>query len=50
MNIFTLLTPVTYWVLIALWTFILFFYVKRLRFESLKGQLISVLLIILALV
>jgi len=48
MNFFTLLTPVTYWVLIILWSFILFFYIKRLRDESLKGQLISVLLLILA--
>lgn len=48
MNFFTLLTPVTYWVLIILWSFILLFYIKRLRDESLKGQLISVLLLILA--
>ena len=48
MNLFTLLTPVTYWILIALWSFILAFYIKRLRNESLKGQLISVLLVILA--
>ncbi|MDM8536662.1 PAS domain S-box protein [Desulfobacterales bacterium HSG17] len=48
MNLFVLLTPITYWILIILWTFILLFYIKKLRVKSLKGQLISVLLVILA--
>jgi len=48
MIFFTLLTPITYWILIILWSFILLFYIKRLRDESLKGHLISVLLLILA--
>ncbi len=48
MTFFNLLTPVTYWVLIILWSFILLFYIKRLRDKSLKGQLISILLLILA--
>jgi len=48
MNLFVLLTPVTYWILIVLWTFILVFYIKKLRVKSLKGHLISVLLVILA--
>ena len=48
MNIFTILTPITYWILIVLWLFIVGFYIKRLRSSSLKGQLISVLITILA--
>jgi PAS domain S-box-containing protein len=48
MNLFTLLTPITYWLLIALWSFILFFYLKRLRIEKSKGGLIFTLLVILA--
>ena len=48
MNIFTFSTPLTYWLLIAMWFFIFLFYIKRLRAEMAKGQLISVLLIILA--
>jgi len=47
-NIFTYLTPMTYWILIVLWLFILWFYLKRLRSKELKGRLISVLIIILA--
>jgi len=48
MNIFTFLTPITYWVLIVMWSFILLFYIKRLRSETVKGQLLYILLIILA--
>jgi PAS domain S-box-containing protein len=48
MNIFTLLTPMTYWVLIILWMFILVFYLKRLKLRELKTQLTYTLLIILA--
>lgn len=48
MNIFTVLTPVIYWFLIVIWSFILFFYLKRLRAEIVKGQLLYTLLIILA--
>ncbi len=48
MNIFKTLTPATYWVLIALWAFILFFYLKRLRRDRLKGSLLFTLLLILS--
>ncbi len=48
MNIFSLLTPMTYWLLIALWSFILVFYLKRIRAYILKRRLVSTLLIILA--
>jgi len=48
MNVFTLLTPVTYWILILIWSFILFFYIRRLMSDHIKDQLISVLLMILA--
>jgi PAS domain S-box-containing protein len=48
MDIFTFLTPVTYWILIILWSFILAFYIKRLRLRSQQSQLIFTLLIILA--
>lgn len=48
MNIFTYLTPITYWILIVLWVFILFFYLQRLRAKEVQGRLLSVLLIILA--
>ena len=48
MNIFTFLTPVIYWLLIVIWFFILFFYVKRLKSGKVKGQLLNVLLVILA--
>jgi len=47
-NIFTFLTPVTYWILILLWLFILGFYIKRLGKSFIKGRLISVLIMILA--
>ena len=48
MNFFTIATPVTYWILIILWTCILAFYIKRLRSHVYKGQLIVVLISILA--
>ena len=48
MNIFSFLTPGIYWLLIVMWFFILFFYVKRLKTGRVKGQLLNVLLIILA--
>lgn len=48
MNIFKALTPVTYWILIALWAFILYFYIKRLRNDRLKGRLLFTLLLILS--
>jgi len=48
MDFLTIATPVTYWILIILWTCILAFYIKRLRSNVHKGQLIFVLIAILA--
>ncbi len=48
MNIFTLFTPLTYWVLIAMWSFILVFYLKKLTSPLVKNRLLFLLLIILA--
>ncbi len=48
MDIFRILTPVTYWLLIAMWTFILFFYIRRLRLKRVKSPLFITLIVILA--
>lgn len=48
MNIFELLAPMTYWILIVLWTLILIFYLRRMRSKKLKTHLFNTLLIILA--
>jgi signal transduction histidine kinase len=48
MNIFSFLTPIIYWVLIILWSFILIFYIRSLRIGMKKRELISILLTILA--
>jgi len=49
MQVFELLTPMTYWFLIVIWSFILIFYLKRLKSEiQKKDQLIFVLLTILS--
>lgn len=48
MNTFSVLTAVIYLILIVMWSFILFFYIRRLRFRSIRGQLISTLLVILS--
>ncbi|MDY6991729.1 MAG: PAS domain S-box protein, partial [Pseudomonadota bacterium] len=48
MTTLTLITPLTYWLLIAMWSFILFFYIKQLKLNKLKNKLIFTLLIILA--
>ena len=48
MDIFRLITPATYWVLIVMWTIILFFYVSRIRLRRLQSRLIYTLIIILA--
>lgn len=46
-EIFRLITPITYWILIVLWSFILYFYVKKM-WDSKTKQLFQVLVIILA--
>jgi PAS domain S-box-containing protein len=48
MNTFTYLTPITYWILIVLWSFVLVFYITKLRSTFVKDRLIFVLIIILA--
>ncbi len=44
---FYIITPVTYWILILLWSFILYFYVKKM-WSSKTQRLFSVLVLILA--
>ncbi|MFA7382037.1 MAG: PAS domain S-box protein [Desulfurivibrionaceae bacterium] len=44
---FELLTPVTYWLLIAMWSFILYFYARRLRADWHQGSLMLLLFTIL---
>lgn len=44
---FQLLTPITYWVLIALWAFILYFYIQKM-WDSKTRRLFQVLIVILA--
>ena len=48
MNIFRLMTPATYWLLIVMWTFVLFFYMRRLRSPKIESRLFTTLIIILA--
>ncbi len=48
MNIFNMLTPASYWILIVIWTLILFFYLRRLISRKVPGKLFNILLIILA--
>ncbi len=48
MSVFQVLTPLTYWLLIAMWAYILFFLMRRLKFRRLESSLIITLTIILA--
>lgn len=48
MDIFRLLTPITYWILIIIWSFILIFYLNRLRSGAIRNSLTVTLLIILS--
>jgi PAS domain S-box-containing protein len=48
MNIFTLLTPITYWLLVALWLFVLIFYIRRLISKEIISPLTRLLIVILA--
>lgn len=48
MDFFKLFTPVSYWILIALWLFIFLFYINRILKRNLKSQLFFTLLTILA--
>jgi diguanylate cyclase (GGDEF)-like protein len=47
-GVFRFLTPASYWLLIALWAFILVFYVRRLYSPQVRDRLVAILLIILA--
>ena len=48
MNIFQLLAPATYWLLIVLWAYIFFFHIKRFRLRRGENQLLITLIIVLA--
>ena len=48
MNIFTLLTPITYWLLVVLWLFVIIFYFRRLFSKRIISPLTRLLLVVLA--
>jgi len=48
MNIFHLLTAVTYWLLIVMWAYILFFYIRCVRLKRVESRLLITLIVILA--
>ncbi len=48
MTIFKLLTPVSYWLLIIMWTFILIFYLRRILQKTLQGKLFNTLILVLS--
>lgn len=48
MDLFKLLTPLTYWILIVTWSYILWFYLRRLFTGKIKTSLTITLLIILS--
>ncbi len=48
MSFFKFFTPISYWLLIVLWSFIFFFYIRRILTGKLENKLFSTLLIILA--
>ncbi|MDM8565807.1 PAS domain S-box protein [Candidatus Halobeggiatoa sp. HSG11] len=45
MNLFALLTPITYWLLVILWAFLLFFCIKLLRLQQYNTILLTILII-----
>jgi putative nucleotidyltransferase with HDIG domain len=47
-NLFKILTPVSYWLLIVMWSFILVFYIRRLRTSRVRLELIGTLIVILS--
>ena len=47
-SIFTYITPIIYWVLIGVWTYILFFYLRKIRSFHQKDKLFRLMLIVLA--
>ena len=48
MNIFQIITPITYWLLIVMWAYILFFLMRRFMSNHVERNLIKTLIIILA--
>ena len=48
MKFFTYFTPVSYWILIFLWSFIFIFYLRRIVRKTLESKLFITLLSILA--
>ncbi|MCK5148104.1 hypothetical protein KAR48_15210 [bacterium] len=48
MDLFKLLTPISYWLLILMWSFILVFYLRRLFTKKLKNKFFGTLILILA--
>ena len=48
MNIFNLLTPISYWLLIVIWSIILVFYISRLLPERRKNKFFITLIMILS--
>ena len=48
MNAFKILTPLAYWLLVALWVYILVFLLRRLRRTNFEKSLLNMLIILLA--
>jgi PAS domain S-box-containing protein len=48
LDIYQLLTPVTYWLLIVMWAFILFFLLRRYHATQVESRLLAVLIAVLA--
>ncbi|HEY82644.1 MAG TPA: hypothetical protein G4O01_05080 [Dehalococcoidia bacterium] len=48
MNTFHLLTSATYWLLIVMWAYILFFYIRRIGLKRVESRLLITLIAILA--
>jgi len=48
MDFIKLFSPVSYWLLIPLWSWIFLFYLRRIRQRKLESRFITTLLVILA--
>jgi PAS domain S-box-containing protein len=48
MELFKFITPIIYWILIICWSFILVFYLRRIKSEIYKDKMIITLLVILS--
>ena len=48
MDCIKLFSPVSYWLLILLWSWIFLFYLRRIRQRKLESRFITTLLVILA--